>query len=1247
MEPQDRESERIQEAILALEQQRATLGAATVEAAVLALREKLSRLREPLPATDKRKQVTVLFADVTDFTRLSESLDAEEITELLNLLWQRIDRIILQRGGRIDKHMGDAVMAFWGADRAREDDAEQAVRAALEIKAAVQELRPHLKTPIPLNLSIGISTGPVVLGTLSTTGEYTAIGSTVNLAYRLEGVAPAGSILISHSTYQHVRGLFQCHALPPLELKGFAEPVPAYQVFETPSQTQQYEARGIEGITPRMIGRQAELQQLQAAYHATLDEQRARVMAITGEAGIGKSRLVQEFEQWAAELLSPPLFLKGRARQETQPLPYALLRNMLSRRFSIYENDRPATVRSKLEQGLGEFQPDPALAVQQAHYIGGLLGFSIGESPYLERLTNDPPQLYHRATQALLELLQAHGRRGALLLVLEDLHWADSSSLQLLHRLIPALAETPTFILSVVRTNGEHEAFPLQLTSVPVQQLPLRPLDEQESQRLIAAILINMPAVPPALADLIISKAQGNPFYIEELIQGLIEARIILRNAPYWEIDRARLISLDVPQTLTGLLQARFDALPRPMQNVLQRAAVIGPQFWTAAVEALAAEDDEGARVDCGEQLELLIQRGLLVRHTSSTFVGTQEYAFRHPLMHEVVYRGTLNRLRRLYHARAARWLSSHSEERAGELTGLIAEHLLNADLRTEAVAALLQAGQQAAARFANEQALGYFIRALALTDEADLAQRYALHLELEAVYEITSDSRAQQQTLTTLETLAEALDDDRCRLEVSLRQAVFATATSDYPAAITAARHAIMLARALALPCQEAEGYLRWGSALLRQGNYPQAQQQLEHAYAMLEALDERSIECGEATAHQKQRGLADTLRALGTVYWYQGQYPEARTCYETAMRYYRELHYTRGEAHCLNNLGVLVSDSHPEEALAFHQQALVKYREIGNRSGEARALSNIAFLLVTRGDLDTARTAYLQTLELRRAAKDWAGETVVLSNLGEIALMQGRYEEARAFFEQSRQINHEIGNRQGEGGNLGNLGATAFWRGDYATARQLLEQALASSNELGLRRAECDNLLVLCQLFHETGDLASARARGEEALRLTREVGYRYTEAAVLSELGYISYEERNLEAARAAFQEALDIQRQIGQYHLTLDSRAALALLALEQERSPEALTAVRQEVEDIWEVLKSQQLAAVAQAPRIYLTCHRLLEALGDERAETPLEQAYQLLQDRAAGLPDTADRQLFLQAGCTNRAIVAAWRAKHL
>jgi len=1250
---QYRESETIQKAILALESQRQTLGNAAVDAAVLALREKLARIKDPLPAAEKRKQITVLFADVTDFTRLSESLDPEEVTELLNLLWQHIDRLILQRGGRIDKHMGDAVMAFWGADQAREDDAEQAIRAALEIKALIQELRSQVTTPIPLDLCIGISTGPVVLGTLSTTGEYTAIGPTVNLAYRLEGVAPVGGILISQDTYQHVRGLFQSHVLPPLNLKGFADPIQAYQIVEAHPQAYQREARGIEGTTLQMVGRQTEMEQLQAAYHAADTERRAQVISITGEAGIGKTRLVQEFENWTRQLNPPAPRLKSRARQETQALPYAMLRNMLSWHFGIYENDRSATIRSKLEKGIGECLADPELAVSRAHTIGNLLGFGIGDSPYLEGLQNDPEQLYHRATHALLEFFRATCSRSPLLLVLEDLHWADSSSLQLLNWLINALAETPLLVISITRTGEEQAPLPLQSDSLPVHHLPLKPLDQQESRRLIAVILSKMPSVPPALEELIINKAQGNPFYIEELIQSLVENHIILKTAPQWQVDPTRLVALNVPQTLTGLLQARFDALPKPMQETLRQAAVIGPLFWTTAVQALAVEAPVtesvlpasalNNREDCAEHLEYLVQRGILVRHPDSTFVGTQEYAFRHVLMHEVVYESTLHRLRRAYHARAARWFSSHNEERAGDLSGWVAEHLLNAGARTEAIAALFQAGQQAAARFANEQAIEYFTRALTLTQENDNAQRYALYLALESIFEITSDSRAQQQVLTTLESLVEALNDDHRRLETALRQAVFSEATGDYPTAITAANRAITLAQTLQIPCQEAEGYLVWGRGLTRQGEYSLAQQQFEQASHMLKGLDQPSIQCAGTTAHQRQKILADITRALGVVHWYQGQYEQARSCYETALQHYREVSYTRGEAQCLNNLGVLVSDSNPDEGLNFHRQALAKYREIGNRSGEGSALSNIASLLVTRGELDTARTAYLQALELRRAAKDRWAETVVLSNLGEIARQQGRFEEARRCFEQSLQRNREIGNRQGVGGNLGNLGITALQRGDYVTAREMLEQAIASARELGLRRAECDTLLALCQLHHESDELEPARQYGEQALQIARELRHRATEAEALIELGYIRQRLGELKLADTDFQKALEIQRGMGQYHLALKSRAALAQLALEQG----TLALAQKRAEDIWHALQNQVLSNTDGAAQIYLACYRVFVTFGDKRADLVLEQAYQLLHERAAGLPDSDDRRRFLEVVPAHRDIIAAWDRLHL
>ncbi len=1257
------ESEILQEAILALEQQRAILGNAAVDAAVLALREKLGRIKQIGPAAEKRKQITVLFADITDFTRLSESLDAEEITELLNLLWQNIDRLILQRGGRIDKHMGDAVMAFWGADRAREDDAEQAIRTALEIKDTIQKLRSQISTPIPLTMCIGISTGPVVLGTLSTTGEYTAIGPTVNLAYRLEGVAPVGGILISQDTFQHVRGLFHSYALPPLNLKGFADPIQAYQIVEAQPQTQQHEARGIEGTTPHMVGRQAELGQLQALYQSATAERRAAITAITGEAGIGKSRLVQEFEIWAEELAPSVSCFKGRARQETQSLPYALLRDMLSWRFGIYENDRAETVRAKLEQGISARQAPSEQAIHQAHIIGRLLGFGIGESRHLQNLENDPEQLYHRATHALLDFFQTTCNERACLIVLEDLHWADSSSLHLLSWLINALARAPLLVIAVARVDQEQATVPLHFETLPVYHLPLKPLSQQESQRLVAAILNKMPVVPPALEELITEKAQGNPFYIEELIQSLIETRIILRTGAQWHVDPARLIDLNVPQTLTGLLQARFDALPQSLQGTLQRAATIGPLFWTAAVEALAAEDvdscaGDGAdesiyarRDDCQGQLDLLAQRGMIVRHPTSAFAGTQEYAFRHVLMHEVVYEGTLLRLRRSYHARAARWLSSHDDEgHAGDLSGLIAEHLLKASAgqatQTGAILALLQAGQRAAARFANEQAVDYLTRALALTQEGDRTQRYALYLALEAVYEITSDSQAQQQALTVLEDLVEMLDDDARRLEVALRQAPLAEATGDYPAAVVAAQRAIALAQKLSLPCQEAEGLLFWGRALTRQGNYFQAQQQFERALTMLRALDQQTSTCPEMPHSQERRVLADTLRALGVAHWYQGQYEKACTCYEEALQYYRELHNTRGEAQCLNNLGVLVADSHPTEALAFHRQALAKYREIGNRAGESSALSNIAGLLVTRGELDTARTAYQQTLELRRTIKDRRGEAIILSNLGDIALQRGRYEEARSYFEQSLQLNREIGNRQGEGGNLGNLGMTALQRGDYAIANDLLEQAIARARELGLRRAECDNLLALCQLHYEIGKPELARECGEKALHLAQELRHRATEAEALIGLGTISQHFGAREEASAAFQKALEIQRGMGQYHLTLESRAALAQLALEEGTTRDSLDVAQKHIEDILYALQSQTLANSSGAARIYLACYRVLLGLGDGRAELVLEQAHQLLQERAALLPDSGARQRYLEAVPANREIITAWRERH-
>ena len=287
--PTDRE--RLQQAIAALEGQRATLGDAVVDTALIPLRQALAALRtRPLTPVEQRKQVTVLFADVSGFTALSETLDAEDVSGLINALWSQLDNVIATHGGVIDKHIGDAVMALFGLPTAQEDDAERAIRAALAMQA---ELAQFARTNArPLRMRIGLNTGPVLLSVIGTTNEYTAIGDTVNVASRLEHAAPLGGVLIAHDTYRHVRGLFAVHATGPLEVKGKAEPIDAYVVTQARPRVANRKARGVEGLETQMVGRDAELQQLQTAFNNARGQRFASLVTVLGEAGVGKSRLL-------------------------------------------------------------------------------------------------------------------------------------------------------------------------------------------------------------------------------------------------------------------------------------------------------------------------------------------------------------------------------------------------------------------------------------------------------------------------------------------------------------------------------------------------------------------------------------------------------------------------------------------------------------------------------------------------------------------------------------------------------------------------------------------------------------------------------------------------------------------------------------------------------------------------------------------------------------------------------------------
>ena len=376
------EIDQLKTGMAALEAQRAILGDAIVDSALGPMREKLAALEAQSRADQQRKQATVLFADVSGFTAMSETMDAEEVAGVMNDLWAAVDRAITEQGGHIDKHIGDAVMALWGADTAREDDPERAVRAALAMQAAIGffcETR-----GAALAMRIGINTGPVVLGAVGTTGEFTAMGDAVNLASRLEHAAPVGGVLIGHDTYRLVRGIFDVEPQAPLAVKGKAEPVQTYVVVRAKPRAFRMATRGVEGIETRMVGRDAELDTLKNAYLDAFESAETRVATVIGEAGVGKSRLLYEFDNWLELRPEHIFYYKGRSTPNTQNVPYSLFRDLFANRFEILESDPIAVALDKFRQGMaGVLEPD------LADVVGHWLGFDFSSSEAVQRLLGD------------------------------------------------------------------------------------------------------------------------------------------------------------------------------------------------------------------------------------------------------------------------------------------------------------------------------------------------------------------------------------------------------------------------------------------------------------------------------------------------------------------------------------------------------------------------------------------------------------------------------------------------------------------------------------------------------------------------------------------------------------------------------------------------------------------------------------------------------------------------------------------
>jgi class 3 adenylate cyclase/tetratricopeptide (TPR) repeat protein len=647
-------TQQLEAAIAALESQRALLGDNIADTALAPLREKLAALRAPeiAAAAQQLKQVSVLFVDVVGSTAMGQQLDPETIHEVMDSALELFTAAVQAEGGRVLQYTGDGMLAAFGTEAAGEDDVEAALRAGLAIveqaKAHAPQVRREHGVP-DFNVRVGVHTGRVLLGG-GVDAEGSIRGATVNVAARMEQSAPPGRLRISHDSWRHVRGLFEFEEQPAISVKGVELPMRSFLVVRALPRTQRGGPRGVEGVATRMVGREAELQLLRDGLQRAVAEHGARAITVVGDAGLGKSRLLAEFER-GLDRQSCWLLL-GRAHPRSALQPFGLLRDLLFRQCQIGEADAAATARDKLAAAL-----QPLFAAEgeaPVHLIGQLIGLDYSASPHVAELLGNEAQFRAMAFDAAALYLRRLGEsRPVVVVVLDDLHWADEGSLDFMRFVLQRDGDVPLLSVTLTRQTVYEQHADWMRGEPRHTRLDLKPLDHAFSQELAEALLQRIHGVPEALRALVIDGAEGNPFYMEELVKMLIDDGVIVVEPEGWRVLPEKLLHAHVPPTLTGVLQARLDALAPHERRALQQAAVVGHVFWDRALAAI-----DPAALAC---LDTLLGKALLVRHDEAAFDDTREYAFKHHLLHQVTYDGVLKAPKREGHARVGAFWSARA----------------------------------------------------------------------------------------------------------------------------------------------------------------------------------------------------------------------------------------------------------------------------------------------------------------------------------------------------------------------------------------------------------------------------------------------------------------------------------------------------------------------------------------------------------------------------------------------------------
>ena len=1059
----------------------------------------------------ERKQVTVLFVDVSGFTSLSERLDPEEVHGLMRRAFDLMLAEVHASEGTVNQFLGDGIMALFGAPIAHEDHPRRAVRAALGIQRALGALQAEL-TPrgITFRARQGLNTGLVVVGSIGgdLRMDYTAVGDTTNVAARLQQTGEPGQVTISDATHRLVEGYFETRKIGDVHLKGKVEPVGVWEVLRAHETRTRLEVESERGLTP-FVGRARELAVVLDAFERARAGE-GQAVFLVGEAGIGKSRLLLELRR---RLGDGAVWQEGHCLSFGAAMAFHPLVDLVRRRFGIDEGDDETAMGAKIQRGIAEIGEEPA---RIAPFLRALLSLDPGDA---EVRGMSPAHRRGETFEALRRLLVRASEARPQVLVIEDLHWIDSASEEFLAMLMDSI---PALRVLLVFTYRPGYANPFGERSYVTRVVPAA-LSTDDSARMASAVLA-ADVLPDALRTLIGSKAEGNPFYVEELVKSLEEGEVLRREGGRLTLTRP-LASVTVPGSIHDVIAARIDRLAEAPKRTLQIAAVIGREFTRRLVDRLAEIRDRGDELLRElTALELILERRLYPELA---------YMFKHALTQDVAYDSLLVQRRKELHGLVGRAIEELYADRLPEHYEMLAHHFSKAEDWPRALEYLLKAAEKATRAFGLRQALDLYGEALEVTKRlGDRVPAATVMTILRARADHCSwlgDFTRSREEAERLIELARRVQDRHAEAAALVQVANALQWMEEFPTAHARSREAIELAESLDAPGPMA-------GALYVRGYLNAVNAQLDAA----EVDFVRALEVGRRARDLSRDGLVLHLRSL--LRSWQGKFEESLALGDEGVLLSREHRLVVPLIRCLWNQGLALYEmGENDRALAALSEGLTLAERVGDDALIPRMRNTVGFVRIDGGDFDAgiavSEQAYEETRQSSRAGHGtgaerrsfirnneadafmargdlaaaaqaldesfhivqhpppslwmtWRYSTHCHASLAQLALLQGDAARARRHAEQCLELATATRSRKYESWGWRLMGESATARRAWPEADQALRSALAIAQAIRHPRQTWLAQIALGRLHQASGRQEDARAAHGAAWHIVKDL-------------------------------------------------------------------------------------------------------------------------------------------------------------